>query len=201
MLHGSPSSRRRKRPHPLRATLRGVQAARGPANNHGAVNEELKNNLLQGFDEAGHDAGAPRRGAPLLSTMIEDLARLPRPALDPAAGRPDAVATAELAPVLRALLLPTEAGGVNLRNLVSHGFLSAIDRRWLSLTLVLMHTLDKTSDLSMSCSNNKENAQTKVVSQDASRNSEEVDPKLSATPTIYPHRSTSSLTKHEPMRR
>ena len=33
-----------------------MQAARDLANNHGTVNEEKKNNLLQGFDQACHDA-------------------------------------------------------------------------------------------------------------------------------------------------
>lgn len=33
-------------------------------------------------------------------------------------------------------------GGINLRNLVSHGFLSQVDRRWLALTTVLIQTLD-----------------------------------------------------------
>lgn len=33
-------------------------------------------------------------------------------------------------------------GGINLRNLISHGFLCTIERRWFSLTLVLIQTLD-----------------------------------------------------------
>ena len=70
-----------------------------------------------------------RRGAPLLSDMIQTISELDNSAAD-------------LAPILRALLLPTRMGGINLRNLISHGFLYTIERRWFSLTLVLIQTLD-----------------------------------------------------------
>ena len=70
-----------------------------------------------------------RRGAPLLSDMIQTISELDNSAAD-------------LAPILRALLLPTRIGGINLRNLISHGFLYTIERRWFSLTLVLIQTLD-----------------------------------------------------------
>ena len=72
-----------------------------------------------------------QKGAPLLSDMIHEISTISL--------------ASDLAPILRALLLPTRLGGINLRNLVSHGFLSTIERRWLSLTLVLIQTLDSLS--------------------------------------------------------
>jgi hypothetical protein len=45
-----------------------------------------------------------------------------------------------LAKVLRALLLPT---GLNLRNLIWHGFLSNLHRRWLALSLVMLLSIRK----------------------------------------------------------
>ncbi|EJK49856.1 hypothetical protein THAOC_31223 [Thalassiosira oceanica] len=47
-----------------------------------------------------------------------------------------------LAPVLRTLLLPTKFGGINLRNLVLHGFLSEISVKWFSLVLILLNTFE-----------------------------------------------------------
>ena len=44
--------------------------------------------------------------------------------------------------ILRTLLLPNE-GGINLRNLLWHGFISKIHRRWLSLSIVLSITIQK----------------------------------------------------------
>ena len=68
-----------------------------------------------------------RKGAPLLSDMIQEI---------------ESTSASHLVPILRALLLPTRLGGINLRNLVSHGFISSINRRWLSLTLVLIQSVD-----------------------------------------------------------
>jgi len=68
-----------------------------------------------------------RKGAPLLSDMIKEM---------------ELTSASHLVPILSALLLPTRFGGINLRNLVSHGFISSIDRRWLSLTLVLIQSID-----------------------------------------------------------
>ena len=69
--------------------------------------------------------------APLLKDMIEMMAsREGENAL------PNSVVS-----VLRTLLLPKN--GLNLRNLVWHGFLPTIPRRWLSLSMVLMLSLDK----------------------------------------------------------
>lgn len=51
-----------------------------------------------------------------------------------------------LAPVLRSLLLPNI--GINLRNLVWHGFVSSIHRRWLALSIVLIISMDKLSGTS-----------------------------------------------------
>ena len=48
-----------------------------------------------------------------------------------------------LAPVLRTLLLPTKSGGINLRNLVLHGFLSEISAKWFSLALIILNTLEE----------------------------------------------------------
>ena len=68
-----------------------------------------------------------RKGAPLLSDMIKEM---------------ESTGASHLVLILRALLLPTRFGGINLRNLVSHGFISSISRRWLSLTLVLIQSID-----------------------------------------------------------
>ena len=67
------------------------------------------------------------KGAPMLSDMIREM---------------ELTSASHLVPILRALLLPTRLGGINLRNLVSHGFISSINRRWLSLTLVLIQSID-----------------------------------------------------------
>jgi hypothetical protein len=45
-----------------------------------------------------------------------------------------------LAPILKSLLLPHD--GLNLRNLLWHGFLSNLPRRWLSLSVVLLYNLE-----------------------------------------------------------
>lgn len=46
-----------------------------------------------------------------------------------------------LAPTLTSLLLPND--GINLRNLLWHGFLPVIHRRWLALSIVLVLSMDK----------------------------------------------------------
>lgn len=79
------------------------------------------------------------KGSPLLSNMIEDIGNLDT---NPSLEYNKLIPLAYLSPILKALLLPNKVGGVNLRNLLSHGFLSTLDRRWLSLTLVLIQTLD-----------------------------------------------------------
>jgi hypothetical protein len=79
------------------------------------------------------------KGAPLLSNMIEELSKLD---IDPSFECNKPCPLACLSPILKTLLLPTKVGGINLRNLLSHGFLSTLNRRWLSLTLVLIQTLD-----------------------------------------------------------
>ena len=79
------------------------------------------------------------KGAPLLSNMVKELSMLDtNPMLE--YNKPFPLAL--LSPVLKTLLLPTKAGGINLRNLLSHGFISTLDRRWFSLALVLIQTLD-----------------------------------------------------------
>eukprot|EP00984_Skeletonema_dohrnii_P030346 scaffold21743_cov144-Skeletonema_dohrnii-CCMP3373.AAC.12 len=79
------------------------------------------------------------KGAPLLSNMIAEMSKLDT---DPSLEYNKLFPLALLSPILKTLLLPTKVGGINLRNLLSHGFLSTLDRRWLSLTLVLIQTLD-----------------------------------------------------------
>lgn len=77
-------------------------------------------------------------GAPLLRDMIEALSEL-----EPGNMHQDcAVDFKVLSAILRALLLPTRQRGINLRNLISHGFMSTIQRRWFALTLALIQTLD-----------------------------------------------------------
>ena len=66
------------------------------------------------------------KGAPLLSNMIEELSKLD---IDPSMEYKKVFPLAQLSPILKALLLPTKGGGINLRNLLSHGFSSTLDRR------------------------------------------------------------------------
>eukprot|EP00985_Skeletonema_marinoi_P002773 scaffold1144_cov98-Skeletonema_marinoi.AAC.1 len=107
------------------------------------------------------------KGAPLLSNMIAEMSKLDS---DPSLEYNKLFPLSLLSPILKTLLLPTNAGGINLRNLLSHGFLSTLDRRWLSLTLVLIQTLD-------SC----------CVSVDDTR-------------MMTKQRDISSLTKYDPMK-
>ena len=79
------------------------------------------------------------KGSPLLSNMIEDIGNLDT---NLSLEYNKLMPLAYLSPILKALLLPNKVGALNLRNLLSHGFLSTLDRRWLSLTLVLIQTLD-----------------------------------------------------------
>ncbi|KAL7486939.1 hypothetical protein ACHAW6_012543 [Cyclotella cf. meneghiniana] len=72
-------------------------------------------------------------GAPLLRDMIETISEIKRDRSED---------FKVLASILRTLLLPTRMLGINLRNLISHGFLSSIERRWLALTIVLIQTFD-----------------------------------------------------------
>jgi len=69
--------------------------------------------------------------APLLKDMIEVMA----------SREGENALPASVVSVLRTLLLPRN--GLNLRNLVWHGFLPTIPRRWLSLSVVLTFSLDK----------------------------------------------------------
>ncbi|KAL7547687.1 hypothetical protein ACHAWF_010967 [Thalassiosira exigua] len=82
------------------------------------------------------------RGAPLLRDMIQEISSMDQVTEEVSCPPKDIIAVPNLAPILSALLFPTKLGGINLRNMISHGFLSAIERRWLSLTLVLTSTLD-----------------------------------------------------------
>jgi len=123
-------------------------------------------------------------GAPLLKNMIEQLSSLgnltdvdvdrnKKRKSDESLNSIHIVPPSSLAPILRALLLPTRSaskyalqstsmhnnnlgmhlvhnltedveitGGLNLRNLISHGFLSTVERRWFSLCVVLIQTLE-----------------------------------------------------------
>ena len=64
--------------------------------------------------------------APLLKDMIEN------------------VEDSLLASILRSLLLPND--GINLRNLLWHGFVTHIPRRWLALCVILILSMDKLND-------------------------------------------------------
>ena len=64
-----------------------------------------------------------KKGAPLLRDMIESLSKLELKS--DAFNRDDVIEFKTLATILRALLLPTRLRGINLRNLVSHGFISS----------------------------------------------------------------------------
>ncbi|KAL7530215.1 hypothetical protein ACHAXR_004987 [Thalassiosira sp. AJA248-18] len=103
----------------------------------------IKRNNRHGYKS---DSKSPK-GAPLLRDMIQEISAMGNFTLEPMSSsslpHQRAISAADLAPILRALLLPTKAGGINLRNLISHGFLSTVDRRWFALILVLIQTLDR----------------------------------------------------------
>jgi hypothetical protein len=82
-------------------------------------------------------------GAPLLRDMIETLSELDINEKVQNRGT-SSLNFNILTAILRALLLPTRLSGtsLNLRNVISHGFVSTVDRRWLALVLVLIQTLD-----------------------------------------------------------
>ena len=108
-----------------------------------------------------------KKGAPLLRDMIEEISNIDDSISKPSIRSLESIRESStelqiesssssfsskllplyfLAPVLRALLLPTKDGGINLRNLISHGFLSTVDQRWFALTVVLIQTLEYASD-------------------------------------------------------
>lgn len=70
----------------------------------------------------GHSTGK----APLLKTMLQQLV------------------AANTTPILKTLLLPLD--GLNLRNLLWHGFIADIPRRWFSLVVVLVYNLEVQQD-------------------------------------------------------
>ena len=80
-----------------------------------------------------HLTGKEHGRAPLLKDMLGILAQnndaFDLPAL--------------LTPILTSLLLPND--GINLRNLLWHGFLPVIHRRWLALSIVLVLSMDELS--------------------------------------------------------
>ncbi len=74
------------------------------------------------------DLAGKRHGrAPLLKDMIQLIAE-------------DECLPASLPPMLRSLLLPNQ--GVNLRNLLWHGFVPGIKRHWFALSIVLILSMD-----------------------------------------------------------
>ena len=78
-----------------------------------------------------HLIGKRNGRAPLLKDMIEIMATRSGEKILPES----------MISVTRTLLLPTN--GLNLRNLLWHGFLPAIPRRWFSLSVVLVLSLDE----------------------------------------------------------
>jgi len=72
--------------------------------------------------------------APLLKTMLHEMER----------------ADHSLAPILKSLLLPFPGHGLNLRNLLWHGFISDLPRPWFSLVLLLVYNLEKQQDAKLS---------------------------------------------------
>jgi hypothetical protein len=77
-----------------------------------------------------HLTGKEHGRAPLLKDMIEIIARR----------EGDLALPNSMVMVLRSLLLPNN--GINLRNVLWHGFLPAIDRRWFALSIVLTLSID-----------------------------------------------------------
>jgi hypothetical protein len=98
--------------------------------------------IIRISDRTINDTPARNRktGAPLLCNMIETLSDIQLKSSER-----NAIDFKTLAEMLRALLLPKHLCGMNLRNLISHGFLSTVQKRWFALTLVLIQTLDSYS--------------------------------------------------------
>lgn len=80
--------------------------------------------------------------APLLKDMIEQIGSLASAKQNIFMNQKGCNPHKELVGILRILLLPNE-GNLNLRNLVWHGFLSKVDRKWLSLTIILSLSIQK----------------------------------------------------------
>jgi len=79
--------------------------------------------------------------APLLKDMIEEIGTITPPQYDNETVLKDNTNShLDFVGILRVLLLPQE-GNLNLRNLIWHGFLSKVDRKWLSLTILLSLSL------------------------------------------------------------
>ena len=73
-------------------------------------------------NHTGHTTG----NAPLLKSMLQQLE------------------DRQLAPILKCLLLPHD--GLNLRNLLWHGFVPSLPRPWFSLVVVLIYNMEKHQD-------------------------------------------------------
>ena len=78
--------------------------------------------------------------APLLKTMLQ---RMTNKVDANAAASTMTTTRPAVVPVLEALLLPN---GLNLRNLLRHGFVSRLERPWLSLILTLIHNVQPSND-------------------------------------------------------
>ena len=91
-------------------------------------------NLLESAIRRAVDRGQPaKQGSAPLKDLIERLHEIEVEGSSPTS----------LAPVLRTLLLPTKSGGINLRNLVLHGFVHEISAKWFSLVLILLNTFEE----------------------------------------------------------
>ena len=115
-------------------------AALGPLSKDGKVCKEKDSNILLAtlvslnmIESSIRDLVLKEHGrAPLLKDMIEMI--------------DDRSTSSVLVPLLRSLLLPNV--GINLRNLLWHGFLSCLHIRWLALSIVLILSIDDLSDAS-----------------------------------------------------
>ena len=127
-----------KVPSPIRGLLRILpeQSCVDPQHQSGETSDAhvlvatlLALNMVE--NSIRHLIGKKNGKAPLLKDMIEIMA----------ARGGESVLPKSVVSVLRTLLLPTN--GLNLRNLVWHGFLPSVPRRWLSLSIVLVLSLDE----------------------------------------------------------
>ena len=84
-----------------------------------------------------HLIGKQNGRAPLLKDMIDSISTLVES---------DNAFPKSLEAVLRTILLPKD--GMNLRNLIWHGFVPTIHRRWLALSIVVILSLDELADSS-----------------------------------------------------
>ena len=144
-------------PSAIKGLLTLSQFERGIEDSYVAVATLISLNMLESSIRVLTEKEHGR--APLLKDMIEMIGnKVPCERDDYenklASGKCDEIQYSLLAATLRSLLLPNV--GINLRNLLWHGFLGKIHRRWLAICIVLTMTINQTSQVLDDGSENRE---------------------------------------------